>query len=487
MSLKWSRNPAGYLPGQSQHLTVSFSSRDKNEVVVKYKFSAISLGEDDYAFNQRHNKLIIYFTYKNTSGEEVTVKETYNYQAQGYCAHRSTSGSLILKNVANGETSIKVAVANKRIWVNAPSNSWDPRSTGVVDKTSAGTLTIEEAKKYDVNFYKDNKVAKVSNLPVKYDNKYAGTKINAPKSVKDDNNYYVCTGFTTSARSDTAEANLKTPTVKLGESITITGDHNYYATWKRQTYKYIFYKSNSFKQRYTTSTDFAGTTNPIVHTYDKPTLLPNLEKYNKGPVSTNPSHYFSDYYKEGYTFKGWDCSKGFYKAGERCNISSNVYFYPRWEAKKIDIKFDYCFNDKVKMKNYEYGNANFDFSSLIMVNDKASNTLFRPGYKLVGWSFKKPEKIYNPFETTNSDIDYKYNYTGKIKYPDKNSTLGKQLYNKDIDKDGLTLYAVWEYYTTCYVYAESDDKWHLAIPYVYTNNKWHITLSYVNTNNKWKL
>ena len=56
-------------------------------------------------------------------------------------------------------------------------------------------------------------------------------------------------------------------------------------------------------------------------------------------------------------------------------------------------------------------------------------------------------------------------------------------------RGGLTFYAVWEYYSTLYVYSEGS--WHLCVPMVRVNGKWieSIASGYVpdGEDYKWKL
>ena len=57
--------------------------------------------------------------------------------------------------------------------------------------------------------------------------------------------------------------------------------------------------------------------------------------------------------------------------------------------------------------------------------------------------------------------------------------------NKQFIDNGITLYAVWEYYTTVYIY--TAEGWKLALPYIYTADGWKMSLSYCYTADGWKL
>ena len=121
--------------------------------------------------------------------------------------------------------------------------------------------------------------------------------------------------------------------------------------------------------------------------------------------------------------------------------------------------------------------------------DYKSSTLLRPGYKLIGWTFNPiiSSTIYEPFKAP------KVNYS-----PEEVTTITFASYlinKKQFEELGLNLYAVWEYYSTMFVYTEGT--WKLVLPYVYSTidniTTWRISLSYDYTslpdsqNPIWKL
>lgn len=466
MALSWSTF-AGYDPGQSQYITVYYTSRSAHTIVIDVSFSMYSDGQDDFYYSERHNKAIITASYANTSGGTSSVSSAVEYQLPGWKASGSYSTRLTLYNVANNETSISMYYENQRIWVNAPSAAWSPRSTGVCGYTYIGELPVNEAAKYTVTFNQDNEVAKTS-LPQTITN-YGGEVVKSPSSIVDSNNFYVCKGFNTTPKEASSEANFGTPTLGFDASITLSKNINYYACWERQKYKYYFY---GYKNNNNTLYPEDKFKNPTVHTYDIETTLPNLEEYNKNTPN-------NIYYREGYTFKNWYYNLGGNKVNiinNKCNVSTDLNLYPVWEAKTFGLKFDFGYDNKIVNKQYTY-DSNFDFNTLL--NGK-SNTLFRPGYKLMGWTSDKKlaSKIYNPFEVNQSLYNYAYNDNKKIVFP-------KNVYNDEVDTKGLTLYAVWEYYTTCYVFV--DGVWRLALPHIYKDGKWNISLANTYTESKWKL
>ena len=114
-----------------------------------------------------------------------------------------------------------------------------------------------------------------------------------------------------------------------------------------------------------------------------------------------------------------------------------------------------------------------------------SNTLVRPGYKLVGWSYVKPNKIYNYNKSTSNNFNYKFDDKRIITLP-PSTTSNEAL------KNGITLYAVWEYFALSYTYdKENDNKWKLALSYVYdfSTNSWKLAIPYIydNSTKTWKV
>ena len=94
------------------------------------------------------------------------------------------------------------------------------------------------------------------------------------------------------------------------------------------------------------------------------------------------------------------------------------------------------------------------------------------------------DKVYLPFQAP------KVNYTpdGKVPVP---LGINKTITNREFADLGLNLYAVWEYYTTVYLY--TDGVWRLSLPYEYTEDGWKICLTYGYVKNpgeqnpSWKL
>ena len=465
--VKWSDNKAGYDPGQKQELSVSFSSREIGKVTVSYKFYAKSLGYDGFVYKERHNKVTIWVGGTSTS---------FTYQLHGNKASTTKTGSFSITGVANGITSLKVEYKNDRIWVNKPQASWSPRSTGVVSKKKIGDLTISDNVKYIITYNQGYNGGKIVNVPSSSNSVYKGTGYYIPGNIlTDEANHYVfingySTGFTKNLDDSKNDVNIASVGYKINSYQTLSNNITYYACWKPQTYIYKFF----------TATDG----DPIDHselkttyTYSKPaTTLPDLNS-----LSDNNSNVASSYYKVGYEFKGWKSNSGelILKPTLECTIDSDTLFYSYWQAITSKVIFNYNFDDYIREVSYTYDSA-FDFGSVLKnkYHEAKSNTMLRPGYKLVGWTYNKnvSDIIYEPFKAP--DIPYKFDSKTNIIYPNKNFS------NREFIDNGLILYAVWEYYTTVYVY--DNGSWKLALPYVYINKdgilQWNIALTYGYTN-----
>ena len=438
---------AGYLPGQTIKVTVAFKSRDVNTVTVTWKLYAKDNGSDPYTYNQRHNKATIYI------GNE-TVTTTYQVR---HGDSMTKSGTKVIYGVKNGVTSLSVAFKNQRVWVDGK-NASDPRSTGVVSKTTIGTLTFSDNVQYVVTYFSGYTDGNITGRPNAKVTVYKGTSITIPTNVliDNDNHYVFNNGYSTSF---TGPVNTVAPTAKIGMKQVINGRKDYYACWKTQNYLYTFFTDNTYAQEYTNlSIDYSYASSSAV--------LPDLNILSNNNTS-------SEYYKKGYKFSNWRYIKNseIIDAGTTCNEDYPVRFYPKWDAIKGKINFDYGYDSIVRTYDYTY-NTNYDLNNLCLDKDGIfkSNTLIRPGYRLVGWAYEKPSKIYYPFETSNTDYNFKFDYNGTIDF------INDLFTNNQFENTGITLYAVWEYFTTVYVY--TNNSWKLALPYVYTDGKWKMCLTY---------
>ena len=464
-SVSWSDSKAGYDPGQKQELKVTFESRNIGKVKVSYRFYAKSLGRDDFTYNERHNKVTIWVG--DTS-------HSFTYQLHGNSTSTTKTGSFYVNNVGNGVTSLSVHYKNDRIWVNAPSCSWSPRSTGVHNKSKIGTLSVPDNIKCNIVYYNGYSGGSVNNVPPASYNIYAGTQYLIPTNVLTDNaNHYVFTnGYTL---SPSAAVNLYAPSYGLNSLQTLYGNTNFYACWKPQTYYYNFYKEVG------SSIQFPELARTYTYTYPA-TIFPNLN------TLTNNNSTVNSYYKSGYNFDGWTSNKGDVNLpGLACTIDSNANFYAKWAPIKSKLIFNYGFNNYKREIPYTY-DENFDFSfALKNENDEFKKaTILRPGYKLIGWVYDKSvsEQTYLPFQAPS------VNYTPDGKVP---VHLGfvNPITNREFEDNGLNLYAVWEYYTTVYVY--TNNVWRLSLPYEYTEDGWKICLAYGYVKNpgeqnpSWKL
>ena len=464
--VKWSDSKVGYDPGQRQSWSVKFSERSASRVKVSYTFEAESLGQDSYTSNQRHNEVTLWVGKTSVS---------FNYQLHGNKASITKKGSFYVENVADGVTSLTVQYQNKRVGTNTP--WYGPKSTGKFNKAKIGTLKISDNKRYTVNYntgYASNTIADCP-LSQTY---YLNDKFNIPNNVLYDtaNHYVFKNGYTTSMSGN---VNLADPTIKLFSIQQVTGDITYYACWRPQVYTYKFYTDSSYNIAFPTSTTDRS---QMVrkYTYNTPAVvLPNLNNLCDNNSVKNV------YYKEGYKFNGWSAgtiaSLKLQMSGETpsgiysCNYDSNVNFYRQWKVLTSNLIFDYGFDDYKQIKSYKY-DTRFNFNNVCTnkAGEKVDTTLVRPGYKLIGWVFDKSisETIYEPSKSPSVNFKATSN-TDTIKFP-------ANVTNRQFEDDGLTLYAVWEYYTTLYVY--TNNTWKLVLPYVYVNDngtmKWKMALTY---------
>ena len=460
-TIYWSGDYVGFGPGQYQSLVINFIERDEGSVKVSYKYYAENAhGSDWYLYEQRRNVVTI-----SVNG----YSSSFDYQIRMFGESFSKEDTFIAYGVKNGITSLDVYYENARVGVDNP--WYGPKSTGVFYKAVIGTIAVPDNTKYTITYNKANS-DKVTNLPksVKY---YKGSTFKIPSTVpKDSTGHFVfANGYTTSNKS---KVNLKSPTAKINSSQKVTGNKTYYASWKRRVYTYSFYLNSSLSNKYKNLS--------AKYTYGLGSAtLPNLNDLSKNNSIINT------YYKEGSTFNGWLSNKGLITAssGLHCSYDSNTNFWPDWKAITSKVNFDYCYDDFKRSVEYTYGTS-FNFNDTLKDKNNIfkSDVLLRPGYRLVGWSYKKPEKIYEPFSTSSSNFSYTTNEYSIINYPTGYT-------NKQFKDEGITLYAVWEYYTTLYVY--SNDKWNLALPFVYTNGEWKMALTKCFTdinspqNPSWKL
>lgn len=142
ISKTWSK--AGYAPGQYQKLTITYKSRDGDDVKVHYRLYVKSKGYDYYGYKSRHNKYTLYCPKDKK-------KKSGTYQAYGSHAVRVEEGNFTVHGVGNTTTSLAFYYKNQRVWP-GHTNAWDPRSTGVVSKTKVGDLKIPKNKLHDIVF-----------------------------------------------------------------------------------------------------------------------------------------------------------------------------------------------------------------------------------------------------------------------------------------------------------------------------------------------
>lgn len=463
--VKWSDSKVGYDPGQKQSWKITFKSRNAGKVKVAYVFKASSLGQDSYTYKQRRNEVTLWVG---------KTSESFKYQLHGNKDSITKKGTFYVNNVADGTTELKVQYENKRVGTNTP--WYGPKSTGKFDKAKIGTLKIPANETYTVEYDPGYDSDTVVGCPATKEY-YKNQQYNVSSDVLYDTtgHYIFQNGYTTSMSGN---VNLASPTIKLFSIQTVYDDITYYACWKPNIYNYRFYTNSSYNIAYPASTTNKS---PMVlrYTYGTSAItLPNLNSLCSNNSVKNV------YYKEGYKFDGWGAntidflvramsgaSSGIYS----CNYAANTNFYPQWKALTSNLIFDYGFDDYKKEISYTYDTL-LNFNTATVQKGKSSVTdvtLVRPGYKLIGWVFDKSisQKIYEPSKGPN--VNFKPYITDKIKFPEGFT-------NRQFEDNGLTLYAVWEYYTTLYVY--TNNTWKLVLPYVYVNDngtmKWKMALTY---------
>lgn len=478
--MKWHDDKVGYDPGQSQTVTINFVARIIGSVLVSYKFSAKSLGQDDYTSNQRYNKVTI-----SING----FSDSFTYQLHG-AAGTSTSheGSFWVYNVANGVTSLKVKYNNQRLGVDNPQYGNGKKTTGnTFGAKKIGSVSIPDNTKHNAYFYSGYS-GNVTGMPSNIYGVYLGDPYYIPINILTDqaDHYVFNNGYNTAQTG--GGVNLYGPSVSRGQLVTMNGDIAWIGCWTPQVYTYRFFQDNSF----TSDSEFKpDLSRKYTYTYS-PTAMPDLNKLSEkdGLEANNPK---STYYKKGYEFVEWNYyyrnnnkTNGVLKtAKDSCNTDFNAFFFPTWEGIESEIHFHYGFDDVVRNFKYKYGEP-FDLlrASLDKDDNKKDPALIRPGYRLVGWSYNDPgDIIYNPFATRKGKH---YSYGAKestaIDYKDDSFS------NYEFKHYGIDLYAVWEYYTSVYVY--NDKQWKLAMPLVYDKDgQWKMCLAYTNVSKtpSWKL
>lgn len=466
-SIKKHWDDAGSRPGQRQDLTIEFVSRSGNSVKIHWELKVRSNGTDMYDYSTRHNSARIY------SPKDTRVSKK-NYQAKGHKDHASVSDTFTLHNIDNETDKIDFWYKNKRVWAKH-TDAYEPRSTGVVDKTHVGTLSIPKNVKYKITF------DYIISDTVKEYSCWYGNNFTIPNLSPSSKRFFF-EGWTTKKYSNnlTAIKNAKA-TVQSGKVLdNVTSNHSYYAVWKPQTRVYCFYAKGSRNG------------NPSLkktHTYGTPTTMPDADTMNNG------KHKYP-----GYTFKYWISKETnkHYKAKSECsewvNDTGHINFVAHVEPDPNTVEFQFLNPDKnirtfkKDSKEAYYTDSEFDMSKALTnaSGSKRFNTVSAwPGYKLVGWS-TTPLSIAQP----GKSLKVGKHTSGADKLATKVFTIypvsGKQVFDYDYFKDHkLVLYAYYEYYTTCYVYTEEG--WKLAMPYVYTEEGWKMALTYVYTEEGWKL
>lgn len=190
--------------------------------------------------------------------------------------------------------------------------------------------------------------------------------------------------------------------------------------------------------------------------------------------------------RTGYNLLGWtdkklsDTTKSYSKY---TTIGNARFFPPNYVLTVNNVSTLYAYwqnktNIPIILKNYYQNNKKIGDKKILVTYayniESGSKSWFtsakysREGYKLLGWSKRKV----NPYIDTPSQKELKsllWDYT--VKYTD--------------NVNGITLYPVLQYSTTCYI--NDNGIWKLALPYVNVQGAWKQSIMYIKDIDKWKL
>ena len=482
-SVSWHDSKAGYEPGQEQSLKVSYVSRSGSKVKLKVSFTARSLGLDSYTKSQRWNHAHVEIYRRNSNGSRGSrlYDHDWTYQIHGNGGTSSHTDSFYVGNLKDGETHLIICYRNERVGTNTP--YYGPKSTGKVERTQLSEiLDIDDNDKVSIKFHTGGvKSTLVSNLP-KNTTIYRGHNYRIPSNkVTHTKNYYTFRGGydTSDSWKNNHEVDITSPSVNVGSVIkNVNKNLNLYACWKPNTFYYHYYPT--YDDAINRTNEYTDLCQKRVHnTPGVPT--PDLNTVDN-----------KKYARIGYEFLAWEHLMPEGKANAHhsmsvddpdaeqhrdCRRAADTHCWPIWKALNIKLTFDYCYSVKDENDEFKKVTTTYDY----LCGDKfnlegvckdrygksGSATSIRPGFKLIGWSYTDPKKIYDTGKTQKSDYAYAYNYNGVLSNWPTSTT----------DKDGntcVTLYAVWEYYTQMYVY--TNGSWRLVTPYVYNNFIKHIKI-----------
>ena len=484
-TVSWSDSKVGYDPGQRQSLTVKYKKRDKGKLTFSFEFHAHSLGQDSYTSSQRHNvpRISIYHIDKDGSRGKKLGSYSWTYQCHGYKDSTSKSGSFTVSGAKNGETNFYVYYNNSRVGTNTP--WYGPKSTGACGLRRVGKIKTDDNTKVEVKYYPGGlKRADVKNLPA--DTKiYKGSDYTLPNKIPTHKYYNFGNGYDVSDKwTKDHKVNTTAPDIAVDSKIkAIVADVDstlkLWACWKPKEYTYHYYSSKE---------DASAKKNELKN-------LKQTRKYGKSGVNvpnlddTNPI--------PGKTFKSWECyvdtnETKIYPVGSKCAYNKSLYFWPNYENDSTKIICHYGFdkvygeNDYIRTFDYTFYEP-FDLMQACVSQDGKSfgQLNVRPGYKLMGWTLDVrgiihivTPKVFSPGQCTPNDYTFSFDYNGVI--------IGKEA---DKYSEGINLYAIWEYYSTLYVFTEGA--WHLVLPMVYNDKKWtnSIAHAYINEDGvySWKL
>lgn len=485
LSKTWEK--AGDNPGQKISVQFEFLSRNINAIEVRWTIYAKDLGN----FQWNKDRFWNVGTF-NLKGKDLN----QNIEVDVYQVWKGSSftftGKTIIPGVANGVTSLEVYYSNVR-----KSKDGTIDTNGNVPKTLLGSIEFPDNSRYDLTFHTglEYKFLKYPNfyyvhgLPVSWYGKYYNWKFQIPgDKLVDPSNHYV---FTQQYSTVQHKWHHLHPYINIGPGdywwgynkwYWLHGPVRLYACWKPQTYLYSFYKDSEFTSQF----------NSLSATWtwkEDPTVLPDLSILNKQGTERN------EYYKAGYQFSGWASDVHQISEGKtdsvvvsmpelKCTADWDAKFYPIWEPIDTDYVFDYGYDNYTRTYKNQKPIDPFDFSltkvsenGSITRDDEYVNIKIRPGYKLIGWTLSKElsSTIYTP---GSAPTDYR---VYKVDNPLPQTIAFETMDNADISSNGITFYAVWEYYSMLYVYSKKftlyngrQPGWQMCMPIIYTNGEWKL-------------
>lgn len=186
--------------------------------------------------------------------------------------------------------------------------------------------------------------------------------------------------------------------------------------------------------------------------------------------------------QKGYTFSGWKSSDGtVYSSGGSYTANKSDILYAQWTPNRLTISYNvnsgsigneaFLSNSDGIITSSEEPHVIFQeffyndtLSEGLLTHDYFS--LYKNGYKFIGWSLDKNDNL-NLFDETKKDYIV--------------SQFSKEIENGEVN---VTLYAQWEIQNIAYL--KINGKYSLCLTYLKINNTWTPCIAYIKTNGVYK-